>query len=105
LCEKSLKGMNERQYPFSHHPLNKKIKKVNDKKTQEVNSALQELNATVKNLGVETEEAAKAILAFVSKFDEPQTQSPGYWARFKKRSIRKKGRQVADNSLKPGFRS
>lgn len=105
LCEKSLKGMDERQYPFSHHTLIKKIKKVNDKKTQEVNSALQELNATVKNLGVETEEAAKAILDFVSKFDEPQTQSPGYWARFKKRSIRKKGRQVADNSLKPGFRS
>lgn len=106
LREKSFEALDGRQYMFSHQPVIKKIKQV-DKKKQEVNSALQELNATVKNLGVETDAAAEAIQAFFSKFDEPQAQSHChfYCARLKNRSIRKKGRQVADSSLKPGFRS
>lgn len=86
---RSLEGLDGKRYYFSHQRHNGLTGRADAKKELAENTAWEELKANVKKLGVDTDEAAKAMGAFVSKFDNPQTYPLGYLARLKKaRAIR-----------------
>jgi hypothetical protein len=82
-----LQDLDGKQYSFSHARQNVLARKADAQKERAQNTALQELNANVKKLGVETDKAVAAIRAFVSKFDAPQTHSLGYLVRLKKLAL------------------
>jgi hypothetical protein len=79
-----LEDLDGKRYSFSHAPHKGLTRKADAQKELAQNTAWQELNANVKKLGVDTDEAAKAIRAFVSKFDAPQTHALGYQVQLKK---------------------
>ena len=64
-----LDDLNGKRYSFSHAPHKGLTRKADAQKELAQNTAWQELNANVKKHGVGTDASAKAILAFVSKFD------------------------------------
>jgi hypothetical protein len=79
-----LDDLDGKRYSFSHAPHKGLTRKADAQKELAQNTAWQELSANVKKLGVDTDEAAKAIRAFVSKFDAPQTHLLGYQVQLKK---------------------